>query len=496
MKFKLIALAGAAAASLAIAGCDRVSPRPAPPAAALPLTEIATGPLPLAPPVEALPPAPRPPLGRITAPRQHYGYIDRAYEVSDAFYDSPPDYAVYYDDIEPWIWRTDDDYYLVSEPYDAGWRYYYYEPGAFLPFLIRDPFYSYGYDRGSLVVVYDNRGQVLPDYVIVQRADDAGRYLRRGELLYQAAVTEPRRAIAVSQWSGARRAIEADRQRLITWQQAVPDWQSYRQTRAVQEGSRWDAERARRRAWTDRAERQLNRVTVAEDRQPNGRRGAELQAVQSRPTAPPIVQLRQGKEERRAVAAARQAELAVRRGPAVEARGIERGDQRALFDQRREEARRLQLQAQDRRQALDERRQLREADRVRVQAQAAEQRNAADLRGRQLREAQRAQIEARRADRVQDAQRARVEAGAVRERTRVQEAQRARIEQRSAIREQAVRVQEARRAAVQAERASRAQAPAQAAARQGANAAAHVKEQPQQQADPNTDKKAKRGRGD
>ncbi|HZZ34908.1 MAG TPA: hypothetical protein VFE03_04225 [Caulobacteraceae bacterium] len=288
-------------ATAGLAACDQAPFKRAhaPPAAALPLTDIATGPLPTAPPAEALPAAPRPRIARLREPRTHYAYLDRGYELSDVFYDAPPDYAFAYGGVEPWVWTTDDGYYLVAEPLDEGWRYYYYEPDVYYPFLVLDPFYAYGFDRGALVVVYDRGGRVLDPVYVDRQADIAGRYLVRAETLFRAAQTQPHEAVARTHWVAQQPVLTAERTRLAALQTAVPEWRAYHQARAAQDDAHWAQERARRAEWAAQTNARLNRpLAAAKDRRiaEQARQDLTRQGVQGQVAAPdhkgplPVVQ--------------------------------------------------------------------------------------------------------------------------------------------------------------------------------------------------------------
>ena len=142
---------------------------------------------------------------RSTAAR--YGYIAQAADFNNGFAGSPPDYAVNYDGARPWYWRASNGAYRVVEATPDGDRYYYYQPGADAPFLVRDLQYSYGYDAGHLAVVYDSYGRPLSDDMAARQAYLAGRYLARARGLYEAArcsgSSTRRRILALS---SARRA--------------------------------------------------------------------------------------------------------------------------------------------------------------------------------------------------------------------------------------------------------------------------------------------------
>ena len=62
---------------------------------------------------------------------------DRAYAMTDALDDAPPDYTFDYGDGErPWVWRGDDQSTQVAKSLPGGGdRYYYYEAGATTPYL-------------------------------------------------------------------------------------------------------------------------------------------------------------------------------------------------------------------------------------------------------------------------------------------------------------------------------------------------------------------------
>ncbi len=117
------------------------------------------------------------PLGYAEAPHDdRYAWIDRANWISDTIGDAPPDYCFDYDGVEPWVWETGDDYLTYAEPIDDGYRYYYYEPGADYPYLVRDPYYSYGYRDGRIATVYDRQGRYLAVAEAQRQAEAASRY--------------------------------------------------------------------------------------------------------------------------------------------------------------------------------------------------------------------------------------------------------------------------------------------------------------------------------
>jgi len=70
--------------------------------------------------------------------------------------------------------------------------------------------YSYGYNDGQLVVVYDRSGRIMDPGFIDQRADLAGRYLARARALRAAALGGQRQPVAVANWTQRRSQIYAD----------------------------------------------------------------------------------------------------------------------------------------------------------------------------------------------------------------------------------------------------------------------------------------------
>src|ERR1700677_2460246 len=84
-------------AGASLAACQRAT-IDTPPLAALPPSANAAAPLAEAPPAAALPPAPPARLASIADPRLGYAYADRAWAMTDALGDSPPDYTYVDDD--------------------------------------------------------------------------------------------------------------------------------------------------------------------------------------------------------------------------------------------------------------------------------------------------------------------------------------------------------------------------------------------------------------
>lgn len=247
-------LIGAAALALAASACNKQpsmteAPAVAPPVAALPMATGSAPPVAPAPMGSALPPAPTPVGYAPPAPDQRYGDMDRAYAMTQAFADTPPDYAVDYEGTRPWIWRARNGAYRIVERLPRGERYYYYEPGQDYPFLVQDPEYSYAYDNGRLMAVYGSDGSALADALAARRADEASRYLYRARQLYRAAQYDQRQSAYADEWASRRYDFRNQDQRWRQQQASNPDWRSWHDSHAAQEQQRWGQERDQRVAY-------------------------------------------------------------------------------------------------------------------------------------------------------------------------------------------------------------------------------------------------------
>ena len=244
--------------STCLAGCDqkKEAAAPAPPAnaLALPLTAgPATAVVP-APAAAALPNAPRIRVVRVANHSDEYAYVDRAYEMSSAIGQAPPDYGFDYEGVHLWVWRSSNREVRLIEPVEGGYRYYYYQRGASEPYLVRDPEYSYGYSDGQLVTVYDNEGRLLPPEYIDQREDDAGRYLARAVDLYEASLRSERRSVNAANWAEQRSELDVARSRWEAEQSQQDAWRSYRAQHEAEGRAYWQGERDQR----DRSARAFN----------------------------------------------------------------------------------------------------------------------------------------------------------------------------------------------------------------------------------------------
>ncbi len=225
-----------------------------------------------------------------------YGYAERAYAVDRAFYQSPPDYAFAYDDARPWVWETQDDWLMYVEPLAVGYRYYYYEPGEYYPYFVRDPEYGYGYDDGGLlVVVYDSRGYLLPTTYVTRYADRGGRYLGRARALRDASVHARHVSIPEERWVDRRSAFVGDQANWFEAAQRQPDWTRYRAKHEAKDLRRFERERERR---ADAVAR-LDRVEARQ-----GGRTHDARRVSAVDSPPRVLVERDRRDERRIADAA------------------------------------------------------------------------------------------------------------------------------------------------------------------------------------------------
>lgn len=230
-------------ATVSLAGCDQKKEASAPPADALPLTTGPETPVVAAPAAAALPAAPKARVVHVRRPSDEYAYVDRAYEMSDAIGEAPPDYGFDYEGVHPWVWRSSNREVRLVEPVDGGYRYYYYQSGASDPYLVRDLDYSYAFSDGQLVAVYDNAGRVLPPDYYDRRADDAGRYLARAQALYEASRRSERRSVNAANWAARRAQLDDARSRWEAQQNQQDAWRSYHAQHEGEARAYWQGER-------------------------------------------------------------------------------------------------------------------------------------------------------------------------------------------------------------------------------------------------------------
>ncbi|MBN8808579.1 MAG: hypothetical protein J0I47_10175 [Sphingomonas sp.] len=213
------------------------------PLAAGPATNWPTAPL-----ATALPAAHRLRTVRVADPGDYYGYADAAYDYQDALGNAPPDYSFDYGGVDPWAWEGYDQSVVFMEPVDDGYRYYYYRPGADEPYFVRDPHYGYGYDGGSLAVVYDDFGEVMPYSDYGPRLDYASRYFMRGRDLFAASRRAERRAVIAADWAQHEATIADARARWANALAGQAQWRDFHARTEARDATYWREEDVRRQS--------------------------------------------------------------------------------------------------------------------------------------------------------------------------------------------------------------------------------------------------------
>jgi len=159
---------------------------------------------------------------------------------------SPPDYYFLYDDVQPWVWITEDRYVRYVEPLSVGYRYYYYAPEANYPFLVRDPLYTYGYNGDRLIVIYDSYGRVLSRDRALRLRRAASSYYERGTTLYRAGMTSEQYGVSAPLWQQRSATLAADQR---TWDRAQnwnPGWKDWNRRYDKAVDTHWKRERIAR----------------------------------------------------------------------------------------------------------------------------------------------------------------------------------------------------------------------------------------------------------
>lgn len=416
-----------------------------------------------------------------------YAWIDRADMFSDALGDAPPDYGFAYDDgVTPWAWQSRDDYLRYAEPVEGGYRYYYYEPGGASPYLVRDPWNSYGYRGDALVAVYDRGGRVIPWREARGREAYAARYYERAVDMRRAARARERERIEARQWAARRAAIRDDRLRWDAARERQADWRRYRARQEVRaQQQHWATERrARKQAATrfarwqhedfrgpqpllqrEQQRRQVRAQQMAQreqrrDQWEREQRAEARQDAAERRVALMQRQAEQRADQRRAVVRAEQRRVAVDQAAPRRAAQRRAQAERARADDARTQA--LQTRQRVEQARVEERRamQRRQTERQHLAAQRAQHRQAAaqQAAARQARRQEQAHEQRAQQARQQRAERQQVRAH------EAKQARAARQEQALAVRQQAVAQQrviqrqeqaQQRAAARQAERARR-----------------------------------------
>ncbi|MGH6909089.1 MAG: hypothetical protein ACREEG_02805, partial [Phenylobacterium sp.] len=168
----------------------------------------------------------------VNVPASYAGYApaERAYAFDRATYRTAPSYGFRYSEDEPWAWRTADDYSMYAEPYDDGYRNYYYAPGADYPYFVRDDDYGYGYGPdGALIAVYDSYGQLLPQDRLYGLAALAGAYLVRASAVRRYGLDDRYRiAVTEDYWSARAPRYYEVQQVWYTAPDRQPQWRAWR----------------------------------------------------------------------------------------------------------------------------------------------------------------------------------------------------------------------------------------------------------------------------
>lgn len=377
-------LAAAGAMALALAACDdragRVdAPEPAP------LADLSAA--------DDLPYAEPAPVA-YRQPSQGYAWAERAYGLQRAVYDTPPDYGFDYEGEEPLAWETEDDWAMYAEPYDDGYRYYYYEPGADHPYFVRDDDYGYGYGAGGvLVAVFDAAGRYLAADTVHRVAPTAGRYYARGQGLRSAASRSRRVQVTDQAW--AERAPQVIRT-ADPWLRAARDdrqWRAWRDRDQDRELRRFEPEATRRavrtREWREKDDRrQAGLIRPDDDRQraENDRRGGRENERQAQREARQLAQLEAGRAQaQRLQQTQAEGERRAERQQAQRQQGEQRqqAEQQAAQADRQRQDERQQAQRQQRQQADAQTRQAEQQQRQAQRQAQNQQRRQADQAQRQ-----------------------------------------------------------------------------------------------------------------
>ena len=435
----------------------------------------------VAPGADALPAAA--PIAYQAAPATAAGYapIARADTLLETIGDAPPDYVFDYDGVAPYGWQTADDYRVYAEPIDDGYRYYYYAPDADAPFLVRDPGYSYGYEGGRLIAVYDSGGRYISGDAARRRAEVASRYYARARALRAASARDNRHAIEASRWArqqrrvaDARRDWDRARARQVEWQAA----QARQRADAAEQARRNEERRARAEAAQRFQQWRQNSFRGAPPRlyEPNSSRAAR--ALAEREDA-----ARRASAQRRAEAQRRQADERARRGQQARDHDARQQAERQRDARQRDAQQQRQAQQRDaQREAQQRQAQQREAQQRQAEQRQAQQREAQQRQAHQ-REAQQRQAQQREAQHRQAQQREAQQRQAHQREAQQRQAQQHEAQQRQARQraEQAQARQHNEQAQAQARhRAEQAQA-RQRAAQARQQAARPQRQQPQPQ---------------
>ncbi|WP_260924970.1 hypothetical protein [Novosphingobium sp. 9] len=363
------------------------------------------------------------------------------------FGSAPPDYGFDYGDERPWAWETGDRYVRYAEPIDQGYRYYYYGPDSDQPYLVRDPWYSYGYRDGRLAQIYGRDGRVLDARRALVQRRMADRYYARALAMRRAAESERHQGVSAQNWARHRVAIARAQDDWDRDAARRPGWEQWNDRHAPVVAARWTQERAVRRFAGDRFARW----------QQAGFRGKSPDFY--REAADDSRLQRDIRTQRQQ--AVRQAQMQARIGD------VSRQDNREQDRQRERQAQREQVQREQQQRLIAARTQRQQMQQQR-QSQAREasmhRQQAARMQQHRQSQAREASDHRQQAARMQQQRRSQAREAAVhrQQAARVQQQRRSQAREASVHRQQAARVQQqrqsqAREAAVHHQQAARAQ---------------------------------------
>lgn len=227
----------AAVAMLALGGCMVPPPEPInrPPDAAADPLAVPPSPTDNRPDFRAVPPAddrPVPvwqePVATGTESAADYYWIDQADEFARVIGSAPPDFAFTFDGVEAWSWVSGDGETLLVEPARSGVIQYYYDRQAASPYLVRDTYFSYGFEGPNLVAIYDHRGQLIEPGDSRARPEEGERLLQRGRAIMAASLRRRWDRETADRWSHQSWFVP---EILLGWGgewRQRSDWQDYR----------------------------------------------------------------------------------------------------------------------------------------------------------------------------------------------------------------------------------------------------------------------------
>jgi hypothetical protein len=175
-----------------------------------------------------------------------YGLLAVATALAGVLGDAPPDYGFGYGGLSPWAWETGDRYSRYAEPVPGGYRYYYYEPDAYRPFFVSDPYYSYGYRDDRVISVYDRSGRRVDARRARLQLQAAKAYYARADRLHRAAQHD-RHGVSGPQWARQRETIRRDRNDWLEKTAKRPGRQQWEARNAPKIQSQWASEALVRR---------------------------------------------------------------------------------------------------------------------------------------------------------------------------------------------------------------------------------------------------------